>query len=62
MEKSELKKIGEGFYMDGKGSVYFDMNEFMAFHKLSGQAEARAAVWEEVRKQFGGEVIKLLED
>lgn len=61
MEKRELKKIGEGFYVDGKGFVYFDIDEFIAFHKLPKQAEARAAVWEEVKKQFGN-VIKLLED
>lgn len=62
MEKRTLTKIGEGFYADSKGAVYFDINEFMAFHKLPDEAEARAAVWEEVKKQFGADVIKLLED
>ncbi|HET9281261.1 MAG TPA: hypothetical protein VFR24_04800 [Candidatus Angelobacter sp.] len=62
MDKSELKKIGEGFYADSKGTVYFDINEFMTFHILPDKAEARAAVWEEVKKQFGADVIKLLED
>ena len=62
MEKSELKKIGEGFYVDGKDSVYFDMDEFLTFHKLPDQPETREAVWEEVKKQFGTDAIKILED
>jgi len=62
MDKRELKKIGEGFYADSKGTVYFDINEFMTSHKLPDEAEARAAVWEEVKRQFGEDVIRRLED
>lgn len=62
MDKQQLKKIGEGFYVDLKGSVYFDMNEFIAFHNVPNQAETKAAVWEEVKKQFGADFISLLKD
>lgn len=62
MTKQELKKIGEGFYVDMKGSVYFDMHEFIAFHNIPNHAETKAAVWEEVKKQFGADVISLLDN
>lgn len=62
MEKSELKKIGEGFYVDGKGSVYFDMNEFIAFHKLPNEAQTKTAVWEEIKRAFAPDAIKRLDD
>lgn len=62
MEKSELKKIGEGFYVDGKGTVYFDMTEFIAFHKLPNETQTRTAVWEEIRRAFDPNVVKRLDD
>ena len=60
MEKRELKKIEEGFYVDGNGAVYLDMNEFLAFHKLPD--EARTAVWEEIKRAFDPDVVKRLDD
>jgi hypothetical protein len=62
MKKQGLKKIGDGFYVDLKGSVYFDMNEFIACHNIPNHAETKAAVWEEVKKQFGTDSINLLEE
>ena len=62
MKKSELQKIGVGFYQDDRGSVYFDMQEFLTFHSLPDRPETRAAVWSEINRQFGVNLAELLDE
>jgi len=57
-----LHRIGAGLYQDEMGSVYCDMQEFLAFHKLPDQQEIRRAVWEELERQFEAKVTELLDD
>jgi hypothetical protein len=45
-----------------KGSVYCDMQEFLAFHKLPDKQEIRRAVWEELERRFEAKVTELLDD
>ena len=45
-----------------KGSVYCDMQEFLAFHKLPDKQEIRRAVWEELERQFEARVTELLDE
>lgn len=62
MRKDELQQIGPGLYKDERGSVYCDMQEFLAFHKLPDEQEIRRAVWEELERQFEAKVTELLDD
>lgn len=62
MDKRELKKIGEGFYVGEKGFVYFDMAEFIAFHKLPDDEQTRMAVSEEIQRAFYPDVVKRLDE
>lgn len=62
MRKDELHQIGGGLYQDARGSVYCDMQEFLAFHKLQDKQEIRRAVWEELERQFEAKVTELLDD
>ena len=57
-----MHRIGAGLYQDEMGSVYCDMQEFLAFHKLPDQQEIRRAVWEELERQFEAKVTELLDD
>jgi hypothetical protein len=60
MRKDELHQIGAGLYQDERGSVYCNMQEFLAFHKLPDKQEIRRAVWEELERQFATKVVELL--
>lgn len=62
MDKRELKKIGEGFYVGRKGFVYFDMGEFIAFHNLPDDEQTRMAVCEEIQRAFYPDVVKRLDE
>jgi hypothetical protein len=55
----ELIKIGPGFYVDDKRSLYFNVREFLAANKLTDTAELRQAVWDQVAHGFG--VIGIIE-
>ena len=57
-----MRKIGAGLYQDERGSVYCDMQELLAFHKLADKPEIRRAVWEEIESQFEAKVTELLDD
>ena len=59
MNDKELRKIGEGFYVDDNRALYFKMRELLAAHNLSDTPEARKAIWEQVRQDFG--VIEITE-
>lgn len=62
MDKQELTKIGEGFYVGEKGLVYFDMAEFIAFHNLPNDKQTRMAVYEEIRRAFYPDVVRRLDE
>jgi hypothetical protein len=62
MRKDELQQIVPGLYQDERGSVYCDMQEFLAFHKLPDKQEIRRAVWEELERRFEAKVTELLDD
>ena len=53
MGKEDLKRIGDGFYVDGGGKIYFQVREFLAAHHMPDTPEVRAQVWAEVRRDFG---------
>lgn len=59
MNKEGLRKIGQGFYVDDRRSLYFNVREFLAANKLADTAELRQAVWDQVAHDFG--VIGIIE-
>jgi hypothetical protein len=48
-----LRKIGPGFYVDHKRSLYFNVREFLAANKPADSTELRQAVWEQVAQDVG---------
>ena len=53
MRKADLKRVKLGFYVDDKGTMYFDIKEFLAVNNLADQPDIRAAIWQQVREEFG---------
>jgi hypothetical protein len=51
--KKGLIRLGPGFYVDDKRSLYFNAREFLAANKLADTAELRQAVWDQVVHDFG---------
>jgi hypothetical protein len=62
MGEKELTKIGPGFYVDKNRWVYFNVREFLDFHKLTDSPEVRQAIWNQVSSDFGIIGIKELFD
>lgn len=62
MDDSDLTKIGAGLYADRERRLYVNVREFMAAHNLPDTAEARKAVLEQIRRDFGGIEITELPD
>jgi hypothetical protein len=62
MNDKELRKIGEGFYVDDKRALYFKVREFLSAHKLADTPEVREAVWKQVRQDFGSIEVTELQD
>ena len=60
MEKSWLKALGPGFYVDTNRNIYFDVHEFIAIYRLPDTPEIREQLWDEVRNDLGDRVIDLL--
>ncbi len=63
-EKKEtgLTRIGPGFYAGEDRALYFNPREFLAAFSLPDTPEMRAAVWEEVQRDFGAIGIRALTD
>jgi hypothetical protein len=53
MNRDGLRKIGAGFYVDPRRSLYFNVREFLTANGLPHTAEMRQAVWDEVAHDFG---------
>jgi hypothetical protein len=53
MDRSWLKPVGPGFYVDINRHIYFDVREFIAAYNLHDTPEVRQQIWEEVRNDFG---------
>jgi hypothetical protein len=53
MKKEDLQRVGTGFYVDSKRSLYLDMKEFMTVHDLPDRSEVRQAILEQVKQEFG---------
>ncbi len=48
-----LRRIGPGFYADQERALYFHVREFLREFHLPDTPVMRAAVWEEVQRDFG---------
>lgn len=53
MNREDLRKIGAGFYVDDRRSLYFNVREFLIANGLPDTAEMRQAVWDQVAHDFG---------
>jgi hypothetical protein len=53
MNSEGLRKIGAGFYVDDRRSLYFNVREFLTANGLPDTAEMRLAVWGQVAHDFG---------
>jgi hypothetical protein len=53
MNREDLRKIGAGFYVDDRRSLYFNVREFLTANGLPDTAEMRQAVWDQVVHDFG---------
>jgi hypothetical protein len=62
MGKESLTRIGDGFYADGEGKIYFQVSEFLAAHQMPDTQEVREKVWAEVRHDFGAIGVTELTD
>ncbi len=62
MGKKGLTRIGDGFYVDGEGKIYFQASEFLAAHHMPDTPEVREKVWAEVRHDFGAIGVTELTD
>ena len=51
--KDQLNRFAPGFYSDRAGSLYVDIEEFMAAHGVPDTDEARSQVWQEIHRSFG---------
>jgi hypothetical protein len=52
-KKNDLTLVNPGFYMDGKGSMYLDMREFLTANGMPDTPAIRTVIWEEVHDIFG---------
>jgi hypothetical protein len=52
-KENDLTVVVPGFYMDGKGSMYLNMGEFLHANGLADTAAIRAVIWDEVHDIFG---------
>ena len=53
MNRDGLRKIGAGFYVDDRRSLYFNVREFLTANGLSDTPEMRQSVWDQVANDFG---------
>jgi len=53
MNREDLRKIGAGFYVDDRRSLYFSVREFLTANRLPDTDEMRQAVWDQVVHDFG---------
>jgi len=53
MNREGLRKIGAGFYVDDRRSLYFNVREFLTANGLPDTDEMRQAVWGQVVHDFG---------
>ena len=60
VKKNGLTPVVPGFYMDGKGSMYLNMREFLCVNGMADNPAVRAVVWHEIHDIFGeAEVIEI---
>jgi len=52
-KKDDLTSVIPGFYMDGRGSIYLNMGEFLKLHSMPDTPTVRTVVWDEVHDIFG---------
>jgi hypothetical protein len=57
----ELSQLSAGLYVDGKGTLYLKMGEFLRFHRLPDRPDVRQAVRDEILHEFGDVPFKELE-
>jgi len=62
VKKNHLKLVVPGFYMDGKGSMYLDMREFLKANGMADTAAIRTVVWDEVHDIFGEAEVTEISD
>ena len=53
MNRASLRKIGAGFYIDDRRSLYFNVREFLIANGLPHTAEMRQTVWDHVAHDVG---------
>jgi hypothetical protein len=53
MNREGLRKIGAGFYVDDRRSLYFNVREFLTANGLPDTPEMRQSVWDQVAHDFG---------
>lgn len=59
--EEDLRQLSPGLYVDGKGTLYVRLSEFLLAHHLQDTPEVREAVREEIYHEFGNVPIKELE-
>ena len=59
MDDKKLRKISTGFYVDDNRALYFKVRELLAAHGIADTPEARKAIWEQVKGDFG--IIEITE-
>ena len=52
MRKEDLKRIGQGFYLDDSNALYLDMKEILEAFNLPDRPEVREALLDEIKKNF----------
>ena len=56
--EEKLKQISSGLYRDQEGALYIKWGEFLAAHNLPDSPEARHAVRENIKREFGNLTLK----
>ena len=60
-QENKLRRLTEELYRDNQGTLYVYMKGFLARHGMADSPESRAAVLEEIRKEFGEIRVMVLE-
>jgi hypothetical protein len=60
--KKYLRRLVTGLYRDTKGTLYLYIYEFLRKHGMPDSPEVRAAVLQQIREEFGGIKIVVVEN
>lgn len=61
MQEKNLRRLTEELYRDDQGTLYIYLKGFLTRHGMADSPESRAAVLEEIKKEFGEIAVVVLE-